>query len=237
MTALDEAIATGQPALTEHAAKRFLAGYGIPIPREVLAPNPDAAADAAGRLGFPVVVKASGADLQHKTEVGGIALNLRSAEEVLTESRRLAAIPGCDALLVAEMVQGDRELACGLTRDPQFGPCVMIGLGGILTEALSDAVFRVAPLTPLDAQEMVQEIRAVKLLGPFRGQASVNRAALAAILIALGEIGLRHPEIREIDLNPVKIRPDGAPVAVDALIALVAKHERDAPQVPDRSKE
>jgi acyl-CoA synthetase (NDP forming) len=97
----------------------------------------------------------------------------------------------------------------------------MVGLGGILTEALSDAVFRVAPLTLSDAHEMLQEIRAVKLLGPFRGQAPANRAALAAILVALGEIGLRHPEIREIDLNPVKIRPDGAPAAVDALIGLM----------------
>lgn len=223
MTALDEAIADGRTTLTEHAAKRFLAGYGIPIPRETLAPDADAAADAATRLGFPVVVKASGARLQHKTEVGGVALNLRSAEEVRHEGRRLAAIPGCDGLLVAEMVRGDRELACGLTRDPQFGPCVMVGLGGILTEALSDAVFRVAPLTPLDAQEMLQEIRAAKLLGPFRGQAPASRVALAAILVALGEIGRRHPEIREIDVNPVKIRPDGAPVAVDALITLIPK--------------
>jgi hypothetical protein len=99
----------------------------------------------------------------------------------------------------------------------------MVGLGGILTEALADAVFRVAPLTPSDAREMLQEIRAANLLGPFRGQAPANREALAAILVALGEIGLRHPEIREIDLNPVKIRPDGAPVAVDALIALMPR--------------
>ena len=223
MAARDEPIANGQTALTEHAAKQFLASYGIPIPREALTPHADAAADAATHLGFPVVVKASGARLQHKTEVGGIALNLRTAEEVRRESRRLAAIPGCDGLLVAEMVRGDRELACGLTRDPQFGPCVMVGLGGILTEALADAVFRVAPLTPLDAQEMLQELRAARLLGPFRGQAPANREALTAILVALGEVGLRHPEIREIDLNPVKIRPDGAPVAVDALIALVPR--------------
>jgi succinyl-CoA synthetase beta subunit len=223
MTALEEAIAEGQASLTEHAAKRFLAGYGIPIPREALVSGAEAAADAAARIGFPVVVKASGARLQHKTEVGGIALHLRSAEEVLREGRRLAALPGCEGLLVAEMVRGDRELACGLTRDPQFGPCVMVGVGGVLTEALADAVFRVAPLTPPDAQEMLREIRAAKLLGPFRGEAAADREALAAILIALGEIGLRHPEIREIDLNPVKIRPDGAPVAVDALIGLAPR--------------
>ncbi|RPI07805.1 MAG: carboxylate--amine ligase [Zetaproteobacteria bacterium] len=220
MTLLDEALANGQPALTEYAAKRFLAGYGIPVPREAFAPDADAAADAAARLGFPVAVKASGASLQHKTEVGGVALNLQSDEAVRQEGRRLAALPGCDGLLVAEMVRGDRELACGLTRDPQFGPCVMVGLGGVLTEALGDAVFRVAPLTTLDALEMLQEIRAAKLLEPFRGQAPANREVLAAILVALGAIGLRHPAILEIDLNPIKIRPDGDPVAVDALIAI-----------------
>jgi acetyl-CoA synthetase (ADP-forming) len=169
-----------------------------------------------------VVLKASAAGLHHKTEVGGIALNLRSADEVRREAPRLLALPGCEGLLVAEMVRGDRELVCGLTRDPQFGPCVMFGLGGVLTEALADAVFRVAPLTRLDALEMLQEIRASKLLGAFRGQPPANTEALAAILVALGEIGLRHLEIREIDLNPVKIRPDGSPVAVDALIALVS---------------
>ncbi len=220
MTLLDEAIAKGQVALTEYAAKQFLAGHGIPVPREVLVPHADAAVEAATSLGYPVVVKASGARLLHKTEVGGVVLNLRTAEDVRQAGRRLAALPGCDGLLVAEMVSGDREFACGLTRDPQFGPCVMFGLGGVLTEALADAVFRVAPLSRFDALEMLQEIRAVKLLGAFRGQAPADQDALAGILIALGEIGLRYPAIREIDLNPVKIRPDGAPVVVDALIAL-----------------
>jgi acetate---CoA ligase (ADP-forming) subunit beta len=220
MTAIDEALAKGRAALTEHAAAQFLSEYAIPVPREALVPNAEAAADAAARLGFPVVVKASGVVLQHKTEVGGIALNLRSAEEVRREALRLLALPGCDGLLVAEMVPGDREFACGLTRDPQFGACVMFGLGGVLTEALADAVFRVAPVSQFDAHEMLRQIRAVKLLGTFRGQAPANVDALARMLIALGEIGLRHPEVREIDLNPVKIRPDGAPVAVDALVAL-----------------
>ncbi len=220
MTVLEEALARGQAALTEHAAKRFLADHGIPIPREALAPDPDAAADAASRLGFPVALKASGMALQHKTEVGGIALGLRSAEDVRREGRRLLAIPGCEGLLVAEMVPGDREFACGLTRDAQFGPCVMFGLGGVLTEALADAVFRMAPLTRTDAGEMLREIRAAKLLEAFRGQAPADLDALARILMALGEIGLRHAEIRGIDLNPVKIRPDGRPVALDALVAL-----------------
>jgi acetyl-CoA synthetase (ADP-forming) len=121
------------------------------------------------------------------------------------------------------MIRGDRELVCGLTRDAQLGPCVMFGLGGILTEILDDAVFRLAPLTSTDALEMMQEIRGAKILGPFRGQPPADTTALSKILMALGTIALQYEAVREIDLNPIKIRPDGSPVAVDALISLAAK--------------
>ena len=220
MNPVQEALAKGQPALSEYEAKRFLSGFGIPICRETLVSDPERAVAEAARIGFPVVAKASGAALLHKTEVGGVALNLKSQAEVKDEAGRLLRIPGCQAVLVQEMVKGDRELVCGLTRDAQFGPCVMFGLGGILTEVLEDAVFRLAPLTDMDAMEMLQEIRSVKILGPFRGQPPVDRAALSRILIALGTIATQYEAIREIDLNPVKIRPDGSPVAVDALISL-----------------
>src|SRR5574337_630140 len=170
MNPVQEALAKGQPALNEYDAKRFLAGFGIPVCREILASDPEGAAANAATIGFPIVLKAAGATLFHKTEVGGIALNLKSPEEVRGEARRLLGIPGCQALLVQEMIKGDRELVCGLTRDAQLGPCVMFGLGGILTETLDDAVFRLAPLTGTDALEMMQEIRGAKILGPFRGQ-------------------------------------------------------------------
>lgn len=222
MNPVEEALTKGQPALNEYDAKRFLAGFGVPVCRETLVGDPEKAAAEATRIGFPVVLKASGATLFHKTEVGGIALNLKSLEEVRGEARRLLTIPGCQALLVQEMVKGDRELVCGLTRDAQLGPCVMFGLGGILTETLDDAVFRLAPLTSMDAREMMQEIRSVKILGPFRGQAPADRELLSRILVALGTIAIQYETIREIDLNPVKIRPDGSPVAVDALISLKA---------------
>jgi acetate---CoA ligase (ADP-forming) subunit beta len=222
MNAVEEALAQGQAALTEYAAKRFLSGFGIPTCREALASDTEGAVTEAARIGFPVVVKASGVTLLHKTEVGGVALNLRTTQEVREESQRLLNIPGCQALLVQEMVRGDRELVCGLTRDAQFGPCVMFGLGGIFTETLDDAVFRLAPLTGTDAMEMLQEIRTAKILGPFRGQPAADRATLSNILKALGTIALQFEAIREIDLNPVKIRPDGSPIAVDALISLQA---------------
>ena len=220
MNLIEEAVKSGKSALNEYEAKRFLAGFGIPISRETLVPDGDGAVKAARDLGYPVVLKAAGEKLQHKTELGAIALNLKSEGEVREEARRLLAIPGCESLLVQEMVRGDRELVCGLTRDAQFGPCVMFGLGGIFTELLDDVVFRVAPLTQAEALGMLDEIRTAKVLKAFRGQPPVDREALARILVALGEIGCRFADVKEMDINPLKIRPDGSPVAVDALVGI-----------------
>jgi len=226
MDLIKEALARGQTALNEYDSKRFLSSFGIPVVREATALDAHAAATEAVTIGFPVVLKASGRDLFHKTEVGGIALDLRSEEEVEAESRRLLKIQGCEALLVQEMVKGDRELVCGLTRDSEFGPCVMFGLGGILTEVLEDVTFRIAPLTPRDAQDMMQEIRSKKIIEAFRGEPAVDRDVLAHILVTLGQIGLQHEDILEIDINPLKIRSDGKPVSVDALVGL--KDDRGA---------
>ena len=220
MNVIEQCLSSGQSALSEHQAKLFLSGFGINVCRETLVTDVESAVAAAASIGFPVVLKVSGATLAHKTEVGGVALNLRSEHEVRDEARRLLKIPGCEGLLVEEMVQGDRELVCGLVRDRQLGPCVMFGLGGIFTELLNDAVFRVAPLTAADAAEMMNEIRSAKVLGAFRGQAPVDRETLAAILVGLGDIGLRHQGVEAIDINPVKIRHDGVAVVVDALVTL-----------------
>ena len=210
----------GQTTLSEHEAKKFCAHFGIPVCREAIAHDAEEAVAAAVKIGFPVVLKASGKSLLHKTEVGGVALNLTSEEEVRKESQRLLKIPGSEALLVQEMVRGNRELVCGLVRDVHFGPCVMFGIGGILTEVFQDVVFRVATLTTGDAQEMTRDIQHKKIMEPFRGEAAVDLEALSQILVTLGEIGLKYEEIQSIDINPLKIRPDGKPVAVDALVNL-----------------
>lgn len=220
MDIIKEALGRGQAVLIEHDSKRFCSSLGIPVCLEAIAYNADSAATEAVKIGFPVVLKASGKNLFHKTDVGGIALNLRSGEEVKKESHRLLKIPGCEALLVQEMVTGDRELVCGLIRDAQFGPCVMFGIGGTLTEVFQDVVFRVAPLTSWDAQEMVREIRNKKIIEPFRGQTAIDIDLMSQILVTLGEIGLRYEDVHAIDINPLKIRADGRPVAVDALVAL-----------------
>ena len=137
----------------------------------------------------------------------------RAYDELMDKGIRL------DGILIQEMVKGNREFVIGLTRDPQFGPCVMFGIGGIFTEALKDVSFRVAPLTDDDAREMIHEIRAVKLLDAFRGENSVDEDVLVKALVGIGELGMTHNEIAEIDINPL-IVTEGKPVAVDALVIL-----------------
>ena len=212
--------ASGRKALNEYEAKLFLAAFGIPVCREVLASSVDGAVAEATRMGYPIVLKASGEKLAHKTEAGGVVLNVKDEREIRSEGRRLLEIPGCESLSVQEMIVGARELVCGMTRDPSFGPAVMFGLGGILTETLKDTVFRIAPLTMYDAKDMMSEIRANEILQSFRGEAAVDKDLLAKILIAVGEISSQCEAIAEIDINPLKIRRDGKPAAVDALIVL-----------------
>ncbi len=231
MDIIEEALSKDQNTLSEFDAKRFCAGFGIPVCRETIARDADSAAREAVKIGFPVVLKASGKELLHKTEVQGISLNLKNQEEVKQESERLLRIPGSEEVLVQEMVPGEREMVCGLIRDAHFGPCVMFGLGGIMTEVFQDIVFRIAPLTIRDAREMVREIQHKKLLEPFRGEAAVDLEALAGILVKLGEIGLQHQTIQSIDINPLKIRPDGKPVAVDALVTFGKEPEKAAGKI------
>ncbi len=220
---MPEKAATGAPrtvTLSEHESKRYLSGQGVAVPREALAFSPDQAVTEARRLGYPVALKASGAAYAHKTELGLVELSLKSDREVEDACARLMArAPGLSEFLVQEMVGGRRELITGLIRDPHYGPAVMLGLGGVQAEALGDVVFRVAPLSEDDALDMMDELRGGKLLDDFRGEPAVDRAALARLLVALGEIGLKDPRVAEIDLNPVKL-PQGRPLAVDALVVL-----------------
>jgi acetate---CoA ligase (ADP-forming) subunit beta len=218
---LQQARSRGARALTEFEAKRFLSEYGFPIPREKAVDSLEAALAAAEVIGYPVALKGSGVELLHKTELGLVRLGLKNDAALREAYDQLAAskVP-LKEMLVQQMVAGDRELVAGMVRDPQFGPSVMFGLGGIYTEALEDVVFRVAPLSRWDAIQMMEEIRGRKILKAFRGMPPVDRKNLADILITLGKIGLEHPLIREIDINPLKIQPDGRPMVVDALIIL-----------------
>jgi acyl-CoA synthetase (NDP forming) len=219
---LKEALEKGLTSLNEFDSKRFLAQYGIGVTLEKIAGTLEEATEAAKEIGFPVALKGSGQGLLHKTERDLVRLNLKNEDELLEAFDHLTTglSEPVHEVLVQQMVAGERELAAGLVRDPQFGPCVMLGLGGVLTEVLEDVVFRVAPLSRWDAFQMMEDLRGRKILDAFRGRPPVDREVLADIILSLGRLGLENPAIREIDINPLKIRSDGQPIAVDALIIL-----------------
>jgi acetate---CoA ligase (ADP-forming) subunit beta len=183
--------------------------------------SPDEAVAAAEQVGYPVVVKLHGTRIAHKTERGLVRLGLTHAAAVRDASVALlaAARPddGAVDLLVAHMVTGARELIAGLHTDPQFGRCVMVGVGGVLTEALADVTFRLTPLDASDAADMLDELRSQGLLGPLRGEPAVDRAALVDVLLALSRLAESEPDVVSVDLNPLVVE-HGMPIAVDALV-------------------
>jgi acetyl-CoA synthetase (ADP-forming) len=211
----------GRKALSEYEATQVLAAYGIPVTRECLVENRSDVEKAVREIGYPLVMKGCSSEIAHKTEKGLIHVDIRSNAEALKVfdeiKARLNVFRG--SVLIQEMVKGRRELVMGLTRDDQFGPCVMFGLGGIFTEILKDISFRKAPLEKNDALEMMQEIKGHKILGAFRGMEAVDVESLADMLIRLGQIGLEVDHVQEIDLNPVIIFGK-KPIVVDALIIL-----------------
>jgi len=211
--------------LSEHESKRLLAGYGVPVATERVVQDAEAAASAATAIGFPVVVKLCGDAIAHKAERDLVRLGLADANAARSAAAELLAKArpedGAVSLLVAELVRGKRELIAGLVRDPSFGPCVLLGLGGILTEALGDVVFAAAPLEPADALAMIGRLRASHLLTkPFRGEAAVDAEALALVLVGLGRLAVERPDVVSVDLNPLIVRSDGKPIAVDALVEI-----------------
>ena len=186
--------------------------------------DPAAAAAAAAELGFPVVIKLCGDLIAHKTERGLVKLRLGDAAAARTAATELlsmaTAADGDVTLLVAPMISGNRELIAGVVRDPQFGANVMLGVGGVLAEAVADVVFRPVPLSALDAHEMIAGLATQKLLGEFRGEAAVDRTALAAVLMGLSALAAARPDVASVDVNPLIVRSDGTAVAVDALVEL-----------------
>ncbi|MDA8142337.1 MAG: acetate--CoA ligase family protein [Desulfobacteraceae bacterium] len=209
-------------ALNENQAKQLLNSYGIPTVDETVAADADQAVIAAEAFGYPVVLKGMGAALQHKTEKGLVHLHLHDAAAVRRAAVRIGEAAGKDleGLLVQPQISGQREFMAGLFRDPQFGPVILFGLGGTLTEALGDITMRLAPLTAFDMRQMIGEIRAQKLLGPFRGEAAVDQHSLIQVLQGLSRLALAHPEVAEIDVNPLRVTPQGKIVAVDALVMI-----------------
>ncbi len=218
---IERALGKGAASLSENESKEVLAAYNIPVTREIPVKSVDELLKATKEIGYPLVLKGCSADISHKTEKGLVRMDIRNDKEAQAAFEEIMSdIDDLDGMvLVQELIKGKRELVVGLTRDPQFGPCVMFGLGGIFTEILKDISFRIAPLEKRDAMEMMQEIKASKILTAIRGMVEVDIESLADILIAVGRIGLENENIKEIDINPLIIS-DGKPIAVDALVIL-----------------
>jgi acyl-CoA synthetase (NDP forming) len=223
---IDNARSQGRTLLTEVESKQVLHEAGIPVALSVLARDAKEAANAAEKTGFPVVLKVVSPDVAHKSDVGGVRLGLESKEDVeeafdeIMEAVK-AAQPDAriEGVAVQNMAPAGTEVIVGMSKDPQFGPVMMFGLGGILVEVLKDVAFRIIPLEPKDAREMVREIKGFPVLEGVRGQPAADVAALESLILKVSEFVEAHPEIEELDLNPVFAYPDGA-LAVDARIVI-----------------
>ncbi len=220
---VERALGEGRGALTEYEAKQVLAAYDIPVTREFLVHSSEELEQAALDTGFPLVLKACSADLAHKTEKNMVRVDLRSMDEAnhaFEEIFKQVGGNGEDSgVLVQEMISGKRELVMGMTRDPQFGPCVMFGLGGIFTEILKDIAFRKAPIDKDEAIRLMHDIQGRRILEEVRGMPAADMDMLAHMLVNVGSIGLDMDAVAEIDINPV-ILAKSSPVAADALIVL-----------------
>ena len=204
---------------SESESRQIVESVGIPVSKWKIANDIDEALNAAREIGFPNAVKLNGSSIAHKTEQGFVRLNLKTESEFLSAANELLENKVDNSnLLITEMLSGSREVIAGVVRDPQFGPCVMFGFGGILAEAIADVEFRLAPINSYDAKDLISSLKTTKLLKEFRGEKALDIDATIDLLIKLGDLA-KNEKILSIDLNPL-ILVDGVPIAADALVEL-----------------
>jgi acetate---CoA ligase (ADP-forming) len=225
-SALADALAIGASALSAEQCRLVLESYEIPVPAEVLTETAEATVAAADRMGYPVALKIASPDILHKSDVGGVRLNLRDAGAVkeafdaMMQQVHLARPSArLNGVLVQQMIPDGQQVIVGVKRDDTFGPQLMFGLGGIYAEALKDVAFAPAPLTSSEAADLVSRVRSSILLDGLRGAAASDRVALIAVLERVGRLAADHPQIAEMDINPLVVRTVGA-VAVDVRVIL-----------------
>ncbi len=216
--------------LAEAEARQVISAYGFTLPKSHLVADKDSAIEAAMGVGLPVVLKVASPDILHKSDVGGVKLGLNSPEEVgkafegmLEKVRKRMPDAHIQGAFVQEMVRGGKEVILGAVKDPQFGPLLMFGLGGIYVEVLRDVSFRVAPITAIEAWEMIKETKAYSVLKGARGEPPMDIEAVVEGLQRLSQLVIDFPEIVEIDINPLTVLPKGA-VAIDARITLASDY-------------
>lgn len=223
---LKKALEEGRKFLLEPEAKQVCTEYGIPVTRFKVAKTLEEAVNFADDIGYPVVLKIISPDVIHKFDVGGVVLNLETSreigeayEKILKNVKKHKPDARITGVLVQEMAPSSTEVIVGAIKDPQFGPALMFGLGGVFVEILKDVTFRIAPLSEQDAREMITEIKAYPVLKGYRGQPPADIEAIVKILLNTSRLVMDHLEIKELDLNPIMVYEKGAKT-VDARIIL-----------------
>lgn len=223
---INQARKEGRTALLEPEAKTICAEYGITVNKFSVATNEKEAVAQADKIGYPIVLKIVSEDIIHKSDAGGVKVNLKTAADVeaayktiMENAKKYKADARITGVIVQEMAPQGTEVIVGAVKDPQFGQTVMFGLGGIFVELLKDVNFRVAPLTEMDAKEMITQLKAFPLLNGYRGSKPADIQALTSVLCNVSKLIMEHPEIKELDLNPVMAYPNGTKT-VDARIIL-----------------
>ena len=215
--------------LSESDSKKLLSSFNIPFASEVVTFSVTDAVSSASQMGFPVVVKLGGEKIAHKTERGLVRLRLNDEEAVTAAATELLAAATSEDgevhLLVAPMISGTRELIAGMLVDPQFGPTVMLGIGGVMAEVIADVAFRPAPIDEAGALSMINSLRMQGLLDPFRGEAGVDRAQLVSVLLGLSRVATERADIVSVDINPLIVKSNGELVAVDALVEMGVRND------------
>ena len=223
---IDKIKGDGRVTLTEYDSKKILAAYNFPVTKEKLARDEEEAVNFAKEIGYPVVLKIISPDITHKTDVGGVKVDVKSPGEVKTAYSELMGIKDkikdadIHGVLIQEMAPKGNEVILGMTQDPQFGPVLMFGLGGVFVEVLKDVSFRIPPLTRFDAEDMIKEIKAYPILEGARGGVSSDLDALVDCILKLSDLSVDLSDyIKEMDINPLFATEKGA-VAVDSLVIL-----------------
>lgn len=229
----ETALSEGRTFVLEHEAKDIMSAYGLPIPAYATATTADDAVVESSKIGYPVVLKILSKDILHKSDAGGVKVNLKSDvevrkafDEIMENAKKYGEKNGIEVdlsrgVFISEFADMGTEVIVGVTKDPQFGHAIMFGLGGIFVEVLKDVTFRLIPLTEVDAREMVREIKAAKILDGVRGQAPRDVDALIDVILTVSKMIDENPEINELDCNPAFVYEKGKGVlVVDARILI-----------------
>lgn len=223
---INQAIESGRTILTEMESKAILKEFGIPVIEAKLAQNKTEAVKIGNEIGFPLVMKIASPDIIHKSDIGGVKLGInnvtsikKSFDSIIRSAREHFPDAKIDGVTVQKMAPSGIEIIIGISHDPQFGPVMMFGLGGIFVEVIEDVSFRILPLTPKDAKEMIKEIKGYQLLKGFRGSDPADIEFLERLLLDVSSFIEDYPQIKELDLNPVFVYKKGG-LVIDARIIL-----------------